>query len=267
MRKGTLTVVGTGIESMGQLTPAARREIERAQQVFHVVTEPLTEQTLLALNPRSESLQRFYATGKHRLKTYADMVDRVLSGVRRGKRVCFALYGHPGVFAMAAHAAIRIARSEGYLATMLPAVSADSCLIADLGVDPGANGWVSHEATDFLLRQRKADPCAGLVLWQVGVLARFDRAAGPINRKGLKILRDELLKIYSPAHRVFLYEASSLPGYPATIDEIALNGLHKAELTRITTLYVPPARVAPIDETMLRKLGIKPEDRIDCLRE
>jgi len=266
MRKGTLVVVGTGIESMGQLTPAARREIERAQQVFHLVTDPLTSETLRTLNPRSESLQGLYATGRHRLKTYAAMVERVLAEVRLGKRVCFALYGHPGVFAMPAHAAVRIARSEGHRATMLPAVSADACLIADLGVDPGASGWVSYEATDFLLRHRRADPAAGLVLWQVGVVGRFDYAAGPVNPKKLKILTDELLKTYSARHQGLLYEASTLPGFPAAIERVALGKLHLGKVSRISTLYVPPEREAEIDPRMLRRLGIKPEDRIGCLR-
>jgi precorrin-6B methylase 1 len=266
MRKGSLVVVGTGIESMGQLTPAARREIKGAQRVFHLVTDPLTSQAVRALNPRSESLQDLYAVGKHRLKTYAAMVERVLGQVRLGKRVCFALYGHPGVFAMPAHAAVRIARAEGHRATMLPAISADACLIADLGVDPGACGWVSYEATDFLLRHRRADPAAGLVLWQVGVVGRFDRAARPIDRTKLAILTEELLETYSAKHQGLLYEASTLPGYEASIAPVSLGQLHLADVSPITTLYVPPERQAKIDPRMLRRLGIKPADRINCLR-
>jgi len=267
MPKGTLAVVGTGIEAMGQLTPAARREIERADQVFHLVSDTLTKDTLRSLNRRSESLHDLYATGKHRLKTYAGMVERVLTPVRQWKRVCFALYGHPGVFAMAAHAAIRIARDEGFQATMLPAVSADACLIADLGVDPGASGWLSYEATDFLLRHRHADAGAGLVIWQVGVVGRFDYPSGPVNRKKLKILTDELLKTYSAKHIGLLYEASVLPGFPATIEKVQLGKLHLAKVTPVTTLYVPPEQEAKIDPRMLKRLGIKPEDRLDCLRD
>jgi len=267
MPKGTLAVVGTGIESMGQLTPAAQREIERADQVLYVVADSLTSQTLRRLNPRSESLHGLYATGKHRLKTYAAMVERVLTEVRLGKRVCFALYGHPGVFAMAAHAAIRIARTEGFQATMLPAVSADACLIADLGVDPGACGWLSYEATDFLLRHRHADAGAGLVIWQVGVVGRFDYPSGAVNRKKLKILTDELLKTYSAKHIGLLYEASTLPGFPATIEKVQLGKLHLSKVSSITTLYVPPEQETKIDPRMLKRLGIKPEDRLDCLRD
>jgi hypothetical protein len=267
MRKGSLAVVGTGIESMGQLTPAARREIENADQVFHLVCDPLTTETLRSLNASAESLHGLYAVGKHRLRTYSAMVDRILGEIRRGKRVCFALYGHPGVFAMAAHAAIRLARKEGYSATMLPAVSADACLIADIGVDPGAAGWLSYEATDFLLRHRYADPAAGLVLWQVGLIGRFDYPSGPIDRKKAKILTDELMKTYSPQHEGYLYEASTLPGFPASVEPVALRRLHLAEMTTTTTLYVPPERQAQVDPKMLKRLGIREEDQLHCLRE
>jgi hypothetical protein len=166
---------------------------------------------------------------------------------------------------MPAHAVVRIARDEGYRATMLPAVSADACLIADLGVDPG-EGWQSYEATDFLVRHRHADAGVGLVLWQVGVVGRFDHPQGPINRKKLKVLTDELLKTYPRKHVGFLYEASTLPGFGPSIVEVELCRLHLSEVSPISTLYVPPAVETEIDPRMLERLGITPQERVGCLR-
>ena len=57
---------------------------------------------------------------------------------------------------------------------MLPAVSAEDCLVADLGVDPGERGWQSWEATELLLRGFRPDPTAGLVLWQVDGIGKLD---------------------------------------------------------------------------------------------
>ncbi|HUH92143.1 MAG TPA: SAM-dependent methyltransferase [Casimicrobiaceae bacterium] len=263
--KGSLVVVGTGIEALGQMTEAARREIRRAERV-HYVADPVSAQAILAINPRSMSLQHLYDTGKHRLKTYAQMTERVLSDVRAGHRVCFASYGHPGVFAIPTHAAVKMARNEGYRAVMLPAVSADACLIADLGVDPGATGWQSYEATDFLLRRRKPDPSVGLVLWQVGVVGRLDYPEGPVDRKKLALLTKALLKHYPSRHTATLYEAASLPGFPPSIDEVRIGSLHKGPVTSITTLYVPPVRTAKIDRTMMARLGIRDEGKLRCLR-
>jgi hypothetical protein len=265
-RKGALAVVGTGIETIGQMTPAARREIERAQAVFYLVPDPLTPWMLRKLNPRSQSLDHLYAAGKHRLKTYKAMVERVLGEVRRGKRVCFVLYGHPGVFAIPAHAAVRMARSEGFRAQMLPAVSAEACMIADLGVDPGG-GWMSYEASDFILRHRHADASVPLVLWQVGVVGRFDYPTGPCDRERLKLLTDELRRTYPARHKGVLYKASVLPGLDPEVREVMIGKLHLSDPTPTHTLFVPPSRKdTPIDQRLLRRLGVKPADRIHCLQ-
>jgi uncharacterized protein YabN with tetrapyrrole methylase and pyrophosphatase domain len=264
--KGTLVVVGTGIESLGQMTPAARSELRRAQRVFFLAADALTEGAVRSLHPKAVSLRDHYAVGKHRLITYAQMVDTILADVRRGLRVCFALYGHPGVFALPAHAAVTLARSEGYRATMLPGVSADACLIADLGIDPSANGWQSYEATDFLVRRRRADPTAGLVLWQIGVVGRLDYQSGAVNREKLEVLTEALLEQYPRRHVVTLYEASALPGFPPSIEKVQLGSMHRADVTPVTTMYVPPARRAKLDRKMMARLGITQADSIHCLR-
>jgi uncharacterized protein YabN with tetrapyrrole methylase and pyrophosphatase domain len=265
VRKGSLLVVGTGIECMGQMTPAARDGIRRAQRVFYLA-DALAEGNIRLLNRRAESLHGLYDVGKSRLRSYAQMVEHVLSEVRRGKRVCLALYGHPGVFALPSHAAVQLARDEGFQATMLPGVSADACLIADLGIDPGSDGLQSYEATDFLLRKRRADPAVGLVLWQVGVVGRLDYPSGPVHREKVKVLTDALCAIYPRRHEVTLYEAAALPGYPPSIEKVKLSALHKGDLSPITTLYVPPCRDAPIDAKMMKRLGIRQADRLRCLR-
>lgn len=265
--KGSLVVVGTGIEAMGQMTDAARVEVRNAQRVFYLATDPLTVQMLRGLNRRAVSLHGHYQAGRHRLQTYAGMTQTVLAEVRRGLRVCFALYGHPGVFAMPAHAAVSMARKEGYRAVMQPGVSADACLIADLGVDPATSGWQSYEATDFLLRSRRADPTAGLLLWQVGVVGSMDFATGPVDRKKLAILTESLLQTYPKRHVATLYEAASLPGYAAMTEPVEIGALHLAEaITPITTLYVPPSRRARLDKSMLARLGIGQSGGVHCLR-
>jgi uncharacterized protein YabN with tetrapyrrole methylase and pyrophosphatase domain len=265
-RKGSLVVVGTGIESLGQMTPAARAAIRGAQRVFFLAADALTEASIRSLNPRTESLHDLYDTGKHRLRTYAQMAERVLAEVRRGQRVCFALYGHPGVFAMPSHAAVQLAHDEGFQATMLPGISADACLIADLGIDPGSDGLQSYEATDFLIRNRRVDPAVGLVLWQVGVVGRLDYPSGPVNREKIKVLTEALCAIYPRRHVATLYEAAALPGYPASIEKVQLGSLHKGDLSSITTMYVPPSKESRVDRAMMARLGIRPADRIRCLR-
>src|SRR5207244_764896 len=143
-----------------------------------------------------------YAEGKDRRRTYNEMVARILAPVRRGLNVCAAFYGHPGVFVNPGHRSIRIALKEGHRAQMLPGISAEDCLIADLGVNP-SGGWQSYEATDFLIRRRRFDTSAALLLWQIAAIgvSSYSENQGNWNPKGVQLLADVLLKSYPPGHR------------------------------------------------------------------
>src|SRR5262245_57517548 len=109
-RSGSLTVVGTGIRVISQITPEARAAIEQADKLLYLGTDGVMSAWMEALNPSAESLHELYRVGRNRLATYEDMVERVLTPARDGAHVCFALYGHPGVFAYPSHEAVRRAR-------------------------------------------------------------------------------------------------------------------------------------------------------------
>jgi precorrin-6B methylase 1 len=205
--RGSLAVVGTGIQLVRQLTPEAREEIERADEVLFVVADAATAAWLASLNPAARSLSGLYRPGVRRDRVYAAMVDEILGAVRTGSRVCAVFYGHPGVYVQPSHEAVRRARAEGFAARMLPAVSAEDCLVADLGVDPGEHGWQSYEATDFLARRLRPEPTAALVLWQVDGIGRHDASRDP-DPRGLHALGRALLAHYPPAHELVFYRGA-----------------------------------------------------------
>jgi len=157
-KKGQLIVVGTGISVAGQMTLAAKSHIENADIVFMGIMNKVGEHAVKNLNPNSISLDDLYQEGKSRAVTYDQMVDRIVQAVSEGHKVCVAFYGHPGVFVTPSHEAIRRVRELGLNAQMLPGVSAEDCLIADLGIDPSRFGCQSYEATQFLFRDYRIDP-------------------------------------------------------------------------------------------------------------
>ena len=63
---------------------------------------------------------------------------------------------------------------------MLPGISAEDCLFADLGVDPAEAGCQSYEATRFLERRPAIEPRAALILWQIGVVGSANHSAEPV---------------------------------------------------------------------------------------
>ena len=238
------------------MTREAAAAIERADEVLYLLADGLAGAWLERANPHARSLHTLYAEGKERSRTYAEVVDELLAPVRAGRDVCAVFYGHPGVFARPGHEAIRQARAEGFRARMLPAVSALDCLVADLGIDPAETGLVTYEATDFLLRQRPADPTALLVLWQIGVVGELGVTMEP-RRENLALLAERLLETYPRDHEAIVYEASP---YPLVADPVVLRlpleGLPEARVSLLSTLVVPPPQARRRDPEVAARLGL-----------
>jgi uncharacterized protein YabN with tetrapyrrole methylase and pyrophosphatase domain len=237
------------------MTRETRLLLETADVVLSLVAEPGMQAVLEELNPDTRSLHDFYELGESRAEAYEAMAEEIVRHVREGKKVVAAFYGHPGVFVAPSHEAIRRARAEGYKASMLPGISAEDCLFADLGVDPSRFGCQSYEATDFLVHRRRIDPTAALVLWQIGTVGSV-AAAAIAQPTGLSVLVEVLLEHYPPAHEVTVYEASPYPGFGPLVRSVALGELSAEHVTALSTLYVPPRDPASLDLTMLDRLGL-----------
>lgn len=251
---GTLACVGVGMTMGSHLAPRARSHIEQADVVFSAMSDPIVELWVQGMNKDVRSLQPLYQEGKPRRETYREMVDAMMTEVRRGLRVCGAFYGHPGVFAQVPHAAIAKAREEGYEAVMEAAVSAEDCLYADLGIDPGAVGCQHFEASQFMFYLRRVDPSAYLVLWQIGVAGDLTTGRLTTGAAMKRLLVDLLMADYPPAHEVIAYEAATLPISAPRIDRFALDRLPDASLAAATTLVIPPAFPMRRNEEMISRL-------------
>lgn len=239
--RGSIACVGVGMTLGSHLTPLARSHIKNADVVFVAVSEGIVETWVNRMHPDVRSLQRYYGQGKSRLKTYREWVRVMMCEVRAGKRVCAVFYGHPGVFAWSPHKVIEAARNEGFFAHMEPGISAEDCLYADLGIDPGRLGCQHFEASQLLLYERRIDPTGYLVLWQVGLvgdmtLKRF--STGPVHRQ---ILVDVLAGDYPLDHEIIIYRAPTLPIEHPRILRLKLAELPTADLTAEDTVVLPPA--------------------------
>jgi hypothetical protein len=255
MQKGSLIVVGTGIKTVGHLTVEAIAWLKRADKVLYVVGDPVAEEVITQLNPAgAESLFFLYANGKPRIQTYNEIVDRTLECIRAGALTCLALYGHPGVFVYPSHVSIRRARREGFTARMLPGISSEDCLFADLGVDPATYGCQSYEATDFLVNDRKIDPTSSVILWQIGVVGDLTFKARGYGLSAVPLLVERLHRYYPPTHVTYLYEAAIFHGCEPTILPVPIQALGQVPLSPGHTLYVPPAYPPIADPTIYYRM-------------
>ena len=252
---GSLVCVGLGMTLGSHISPLARSYIEQSDVVFAGLSDGIVELWLSEMHPDVRSLQPFYQEGKSRMQTYRQMVEAILTEVRAGKKVCGVFYGHPGVFAWAPHKSIEVARSEGYRAHMEPGISAEDCLYADLGIDPGRFGCQHFEASQLMLNRRRIDPTAYLVLWQVGLagdqsLARFSTGAAY-----RQVLVDVLARDYPLNHEVIIYRTATLPIQQPRIERVTLGSLPQADIGMPDTIVIPPARTMEPDVEIRARLA------------
>lgn len=240
--RGSLVCVGIGMTLGSHITPLARSYIEKADVVYTALSDGIIELWLAKMNRNVHSFQSLYKEGKSRANTYREMVETLLTEVRAGKQVCGAFYGHPGVFALPPHKAIAMARAEGYRAHMEPGVSAEDCLYADLGFDPGRYGCQHYEASQFMFYRRRIDPSAYLVLWQIGVAGDQSFSRFSTTSRYRQVLVDMLVRDYDPAHEVIIYRAATLPMQEPLIHRLPLGELPDAEVDMHSTLVIPPGR-------------------------
>jgi len=244
-----------GMTLGSHLTPLARSHIEQADVVFAGLSDGVVEMWLQRMHPDVRSLQSYYAEGKSRLRTYREWVDLMMQEVRAGKRVCGVFYGHPGIFAWSPHKVIEVARAEGFEAHMEPGISAEDCLYADLGIDPGRFGCQHLEASQMLFFERRIDRTGYLVLWQVGVVGDLSLgriATGPAYRQ---VLVDVLSKDYPLDHDVIIYRAATLPIQKPVIQRIALRDLPQTAISTADTVILPPAETLKPDHAIRARLA------------
>lgn len=254
-----LTVVGTGYDAAAHTTDEARAAVEAADRLFYLMTDPASAAWLRGIQPRSTSLHPCYQEGESGVEASQRMVDEVLGPLRRGETVCAAFSGHPVICMHTTRELLRRARLAGHRVEVLPGLSFEDCLVADLGVDPGQTGRALYDATDFVLRPRPVDTRAALVLLQVGVIGEREYRGGTeASRAGLRLLQEALARHYPPEHEVVLYQASQLPVAGPTIVRLPLAELAGGPVRVQTTLYVPPIEPAVLNPEVLRHLGYTP---------
>ena len=252
-RVGSLVVIGTGIRTVGQLTMEAIAWMQEADSLPYVVGDPIAAEVIKRLNPKGAvSMAGYYEEGKARINAYNAMIEHILKCVRAGDKTVAAFYGHPGVFAYPSHESIRKARSEGYKAIMLPGISSEDCLFADLGVDPAIGGCQSYEATDFLVNAPFIDSSSQLILWQIGTLGDWTYKTRKYDTRAMPLLVQRLAQFYPLSHPVTVYEAAMLPATQPMIAQIPLYSLSEFPITSAMTLYIPPARARTPDPAMVR---------------
>jgi len=253
--RGSLACVGLGMTLGSHLTPLARDHIEQADVVFAALSDHIVELWLQRMNKDVRSLQPYYGEGKSRMKTYREWVDVMMAEVRGGKRVCAVFYGHPGIFAWSPHKAIEVARAEGFQAYMEPGISAEDCLYADLGIDPGRFGCQHFEASQLLFYEHRINPAGYVVLWQTALVGDWSLTRFQTGAPYRQVLVDRLSRDYPLDHEVIIYHGATLPIEQPQVKRVMLRDLPGITLASQETVVLPPAVPLKPDLAMRERLA------------
>ncbi|MEM7800202.1 MAG: hypothetical protein AAF633_13495, partial [Chloroflexota bacterium] len=114
--------------------------------------------------------------------------------------------------------------------------------------------------TDFLIRTRHIDPSIPMILWQIGVIGYMNAPKAGMSSPGIKILIEQLAKIYGEDHDVLIYEAARYPNHSPLIQQLALSAVSKARISPVSTMFIPNRLLPEIDENMVDRLGLSIDD-------
>ncbi|OAX39229.1 tetrapyrrole methylase [Rhizopogon vinicolor AM-OR11-026] len=257
IKRGTLTIAGSGIACIAHITLETLSYIKESDKLFYLVCDPVTE-AFIQDNATGGcfDLSVFYDKNKSRYDSYIQMCEVMLKAVRVGYDVLGVFYGHPGVFVSPSHRAIAVAREEGYKARMLPGISAEDYLFADLEFDPSLHGCNTYEATELLLRGKPLDPLIHNIIWQVGSVGVIDME---FEKSKFHLLVDRLENDFGPDHKVVHYIGAVLPQSTTTMDTFTISDLRKEDVAKqfgtISTLYVPLRDEALVNPIMAEAFG------------
>lgn len=238
-KEKVLSLVGTGIKTLSHLTKESEAHIKQADLVIFLVNEPVMVEWIVKNSKKYNNLHDLYFASKDRDASYKEISKFILEQLKYYNFICIVFYGHPTVFATPGLNAIKQAELLGVRTFVLPAMSSQDCMFADLKINPGDCGCYSVEAMDLIFKSRRFDTGSHLLIWQPAIIGNYGHFKD-VHNDAVCILKDYLLQYYPSDHFVYLYEASIYPGMDCNVVKFKLINLEKQELTTIMTLYIPP---------------------------
>ena len=168
-----LALVGSGIKSISHLTIEAQTYIQQAEYVLYLINEPILEDWLKQNSKKCTSLEPIYFSCDKRELAYKKISIEILNFLQFYNFITVVIYGHPTVFSSPGLEAVKTAKKNNIETVIIPGISAEDCLFAELGIDPSESGCFTIEATNFLISNESLSKYSDLVIWQLGMIGNF----------------------------------------------------------------------------------------------
>ncbi len=255
-------IVGLGVSSVSQVTREAEQAIKASNEVLYLDTGVATRRFLEDRCERVTSLHDIsYREGDHRLNAYHHMAATVIESALARAPVTFAVHGHPLIAVYPSFLVCDIATVLGLSVRVTPGVSAIDSIVAELKIDPCAEGLQMYEATDLMLRRRPLQADVPALIWQIGNLESSLHTERISRPRRFERFVDYLMQYYALEHPVIAVYAPPHPLMPATILRFPLQEMprHAESIHAGFSLYVPATGPRSIQDVELLSRIDSPE--------
>lgn len=255
-----IVLLGTGIKAISHFTEEFKTYVKAADKVLYLVNEPIVGEWIEVNSKQAENLEKYYYNNQRRLTSYKKIKNKILSDTSIFNFIAVVLYGHPTIFADPGLLAINEAKTMGIDTLILPSISAQDVLFADMGIDPGMHGCVHVDATEFLIYDKKPNISMHVCIWQIGMIGNIAPPQKKQVINNVDVLVKKLSQYYPQDFEIYIYEASLYPGVDFKLIKCKLRDLEKQNISTLSTLYIPPFEEGNINEEMMRLLSLHVND-------
>jgi tetrapyrrole methylase family protein / MazG family protein len=232
---GSITIVGLGPGNLDLRTIGTQRALDAADAiVLRTRVHPGLDD--MRYDPRVTDCDDLYRGSANFDDLYPAIAQRVIDLAAAGKKVVFAVPGHPRVAERSVALVLELAAERSVPAHNLDAVSFIDTVISAVSLDPVASGLAifdaeqlaeTLDAAPFSAGQIAVDPTKPLLVAQ---LYKTDLA---------EAVKLALGRIYPDDHAVVIVRGAGMASSDAT-HQIALHELDRQRPDHLTSLYVPP---------------------------
>ncbi|MDX3099180.1 hypothetical protein PV417_32585 [Streptomyces sp. ME19-03-3] len=113
------------------------------------------------------------------------------------------------------------------------------------------------DATEFLVHARTLDPFRHVLIWQAECVGDDGFNFGGYSKRNFPLLVQRLLMFYPDDHDLVVYDASTVHVLPPRILRTTVSTIQAADLTGVSTLYLPPVGTPPVDDHMVELLQVQ----------
>lgn len=237
-----LYICGTGVRIPGHLTVETMGILQGCSRIFSPLSGPTRGLLPAHLADRLEGIEPTNTESRLDPSNPCHWVERILSSALLETPVAYLTYGNPIIHDPLTDKLMRGAKERGISADLRPAISSIDALLVELNLDL-SRGLQIFDAHTFALNQtrpRRDLPC---ILNEPCSNNRGALAPGADTRAwSLHVLRDHLLRCYSPHHEVMFVVCAAI-GRESITEVRAIHDLCNAgKQVQVTgaALYIPP---------------------------